>query len=80
MGEKLKGLAVGRQVLCVTHLPQVAAFATTHLVVDREGATARVRPVVGDERVAEITRMLSGLPESERGQDHAIELLALGGR
>jgi DNA repair protein RecN (Recombination protein N) len=80
MGEKLKGLAAGRQVLCVTHLPQVAAFATTHLVVDREGATARVRPVVGDERVAEITRMLSGLPESERGQDHAIELLALGGR
>ncbi|MBT8164458.1 MAG: AAA family ATPase [Acidimicrobiia bacterium] len=80
MGEKLNGLADGRQVLCVTHLPQVAAFATTHLVVDREGATARVRPVVGDERVAEITRMLSGLPESERGQDHALELLALGGR
>ncbi len=80
MGEKLKGLADGRQVLCVTHLPQVAAFATTHFVVDREGATARVRPVVGDERVAEVTRMLSGLPDSERGQEHAIELLALGGR
>jgi len=78
MGRKLKGLAGGRQVLCVTHLPQVAAFAATHLVVDREGATARVRPVVGEERVAEITRMLSGLPESERGQEHAIELLAIG--
>jgi DNA repair protein RecN (Recombination protein N) len=80
MGEKLSGLAEGRQVLCVTHLPQVAAFASTHFVVDREGATARVRPVVGDERVAEIARMLSGLPESLRGQEHAVELLALGGR
>ncbi|MDH3540470.1 MAG: AAA family ATPase [Acidimicrobiia bacterium] len=80
MGEKLRGLAAGRQVLCVTHLPQVAAFATTHLVVDREGATARVRPVVGEERVAEIARMLSGLPESERGQEHAVELMALGGQ
>jgi len=80
MGQKLKGLADGRQVLCVTHLPQVAAFATTHLVVDRQGATAGVRPVVGEERVAEIARMLSGLPESERGQEHAVELLALGGQ
>jgi DNA repair protein RecN (Recombination protein N) len=80
MGQKLKGLADGRQVLCVTHLPQVAAYATTHLVVDREGVTARVRPVVGEERVAEITRMLSGLPESERGQEHALELLAIGAR
>ena len=80
MGQKLQGLADGRQVLCVTHLPQVAAYATTHLVVDREGATARVRPVVGGERVAEIARMLSGLPESERGQEHAIELLAIGAR
>jgi DNA repair protein RecN (Recombination protein N) len=80
MGEKLRGLAAGRQVLCVTHLPQVAAFATTHLVVDREGATARVRPVVGEERVGEIARMLSGLPESERGQEHAVELITLGGQ
>jgi len=78
MGQKLKGLASGRQVLCVTHLPQVAAFAAAHFVVDREGATARVRPVVGEERVAEIARMLSGLPESERGQEHALELLAMG--
>jgi DNA repair protein RecN (Recombination protein N) len=78
MGEKLQGLAAGRQVLCVTHLPQVAAFATTHLVVDREGSTARVRPVIGEERVGEIARMLSGLPESERGQEHAVELIAMG--
>jgi DNA repair protein RecN (Recombination protein N) len=80
MGEKLRGLAAGRQVLCVTHLPQVAAFAATHLVVDRAGATARVRPVVGEERVGEIARMLSGLPESERGQEHAVELITLGGQ
>ncbi|MBT8217351.1 MAG: AAA family ATPase [Acidimicrobiia bacterium] len=79
MGEKLRGLADGRQVLCVTHLPQVAAFATQHLVVERDGATARVRPVVGEERVGEIARMLSGLPDSKRGQQHAGELLELGG-
>ena len=79
MGEKLQGLAAGRQVLCVTHLPQVAAFATTHLVVDREGATARVRPVVGDERVGEIARMLSGAEADRTARKHARELLASHG-
>jgi DNA repair protein RecN (Recombination protein N) len=78
LGRKLKRLAVGRQVLCVTHLPQVAAFADTHLVVERAGAAASVRPVVEVDRIAEIARMLSGLPESERGQEHAEELLRLG--
>jgi DNA repair protein RecN (Recombination protein N) len=77
MGEKLAALAAGRQVLVVTHLPQVAAFAHTHLVVDRDGARAGVRRVDGDDRVAELTRMLGGLPASERGREHAEELLAL---
>lgn len=80
MGEKLAALARGRQVLCVTHLPQVAAHADIHLVVDREGARARVRAVVGDERLPEIARMLSGLPDSERGHEHAAELLTIAGR
>ncbi len=75
MGEKLAALAVGRQVLVVTHLPQVAAFADTHLVVDREGSRASVRRVEGDERLEELTRMLGGLPASERGRDHAAELV-----
>jgi DNA repair protein RecN (Recombination protein N) len=75
MGEKLAALAAGRQVLVVTHLPQVAAFADTHLVVDREGSRAAVRRVQGEERLAELTRMLGGLPPSERGRGHAAELI-----
>jgi DNA repair protein RecN (Recombination protein N) len=81
MGEKLAALAVGRQVLVVTHLPQVAAFADTHLVVDREGSRATVRRVEGEERLGELTRMLGGLPASERGRGHAAELVeAAAGR
>ncbi len=77
LGRKLARLAEGRQILCVTHLPQVAAFAATHYAVDRDGNEATVRLVDGADRVAELSRMLSGLPESERGREHAEELLAL---
>ena len=77
MGEKLARLAAGRQVFVVTHLPQVAAFADGHFVVDRDRDRATVRMVAGEERTAEIARMLGGLPESERGREHADELLAL---
>ncbi len=77
LGRKLASLAEGRQILCVTHLPQVAAFAATHYAVDRDGNEATVRLVDGADRVAELSRMLSGLPESERGREHAEELLAL---
>ncbi|HUG08421.1 MAG TPA: hypothetical protein VMP13_05940 [Acidimicrobiia bacterium] len=77
MGAKLAELATASQVLCVTHLPQVAAHADTHYVVERsvEGAGS-VRAVAGDARVEEITRMLAGLPESEAGRTAAAELLA----
>ena len=77
MGAKLARLAADRQVLCVTHLPQVAAFGDAHFVVDRSGAAATVRMVDGDERLEELSRMLSGLPESERGREHAEELRTL---
>ncbi|MCJ7724939.1 MAG: DNA repair protein RecN [Acidimicrobiia bacterium] len=77
MGRKLADLAVGRQVFVVTHLPQVAAFADAHFVVERTGPTASVRRVEGEARVAELTRMLGGLPESERGRSHAAELIDL---
>lgn len=76
MGSKLAALSVGRQVLCVTHLPQVAAHADAHYVVERTGSAARVRLLSGDDRLAELSRMLGGLPDSERGQLHAAELLA----
>ena len=77
MGEQLASLAGTGQVLIVSHLPQVAAFADRHFVVERNGTSATVRQVVGPERLAEITRMLGGMEESERGRLHAEELLAL---
>ena len=77
LGRKLADLASDRQVLCVTHLPQVAAFADRHYVVQREGNVAGVALVDGESRVAELARMLAGLPESDRGRDAAEELLEL---
>jgi DNA repair protein RecN (Recombination protein N) len=76
MGEKLAALSEDKQVLCVTHLPQVAAHADTHFVVERAASQATIRAVTGDDRLAELSRMLGGLPDSERGQLHAAELLA----
>lgn len=76
LGRKLAKLAQTRQVLCVTHLPQVAAFATRQFVVTREGNRASVRAVEGEDRLRELTRMLAGLPESRQGRNHAAELIA----
>lgn len=76
MGEKLKALAEHRQIVCVSHLPQVAAFADRHIRVDRTGSTAVVEVLAEDDRIRELTRMLSGLSASEPGLDHARELLA----
>jgi len=71
----------GMQVLVVTHLPQVAAFADSHhrvrKSVEAGATTARVDRVVGEERVAELSRMLAGLPGSERAREHAQELLEM---
>lgn len=80
MGRKLADLAQGRQVLCVTHLPQVAAFADSHFVISRSGNEASIRKVEGPERLEELSRMIAGLPESDRGQQAAIELLELSGK
>ncbi|NIA24643.1 MAG: AAA family ATPase [Gammaproteobacteria bacterium] len=80
LGRKLAKLAVNRQVLCVTHLPQVAAFAERHFVVTREGTRARVERVEGEDRLRELSRMLAGLPESKQGQRHAEELIAAAQR
>lgn len=77
LGRKLAGLATHRQVLAVTHLPQVAAYADHHLVVRRNGTETTVMPVTGDERIEELSRMLAGLPHSERGRSHAEELVAM---
>jgi DNA repair protein RecN (Recombination protein N) len=77
MGRKLASLASTRQVLCVTHLPQVAAFADEHYVVRREGVSATIVAVTGDQRTEEVSRMLAGLSSSDKGKQHAEELLAL---
>jgi DNA repair protein RecN (Recombination protein N) len=73
----------GGQVIVVTHLPQVAAFADNHLRVTKvsEGGRTRaeVERVADDARVQELSRMLAGMPDSEVGREHARELLALAG-
>ncbi|MGY1849257.1 MULTISPECIES: DNA repair protein RecN [unclassified Blastococcus] len=83
IGRRLARLARDHQVVVVTHLAQVAAFADTHLVVDKApdtgaGVTATdIRSVDGEDRVRELARMLSGLADSDTGQAHARELLAV---
>ncbi|GMQ94466.1 MAG: DNA repair protein RecN [Acidimicrobiia bacterium] len=77
MGQKLAELAHTRQVICVTHLPQVAAFGSVHYTVERNGTRTTIEEVTGDRRLEEIARMLAGLSESEKGKEHAQELLAL---
>lgn len=72
-------LAPRHQVLCVTHLAQVAAFADAQVAVEKreeDGRTvATARQLDGDERVAELSRMLAGVGESEHARSHAAELL-----
>jgi DNA repair protein RecN (Recombination protein N) len=76
LGRRLAELAAGSQVLCVTHLGQVAAQADAHYAIDRDGAVATVRKVTGEERVGELARMIAGSPQSPAGRRTAQELLA----
>src|SRR6185369_3975043 len=84
IGKRLARLARSHQVLVVTHLPQVAAFADQHLVVakDTGGAvtTSGVRVVADTDRSRELARMLAGLPDSDLGIAHAEELIAVADR
>ena len=76
IGRRLARLARSHQVIVVTHLPQVAAYADSHLVVDSAGnGTSEVRRLDTEQRVAELARMLAGLGESDTGRAHARELL-----
>lgn len=75
IGRRLGRLARTHQVIVVTHLPQVAAYADVHLVVHSDSGASGVRAVTGDERVAELARMMAGLGESDSGRAHARELL-----
>ncbi|WP_068185606.1 DNA repair protein RecN [Mycobacterium sp. UM_CSW] len=77
IGRRLARLARTHQVIVVTHLPQVAAYADVHLVVHSAGpkGTSMVRRASGDDRVAELARMLAGLGDSDSARAHARELL-----
>ena len=81
VGRLLRRLGQDRQVLCVTHLPQVAACADHHLLVckqgDTGGITSNVRTVRGEPRVDEIARMLGGERISDTTRAHAREMLTV---
>ncbi|MGH9557472.1 MAG: DNA repair protein RecN [Terriglobales bacterium] len=79
VGRKLKALARGNQVLCITHLPQIASFADLHYVVEKREAAGRtqtrVRRLSEVERTEELARMLSGARLTETSRRHAEQLL-----
>ena len=81
VGKRLHALAQNAQVIVVTHLPQVAAWADTHFVVRKssDGSVVQsgVSKLAQSERVEEIARMLAGLEESSSAREHAAELLAM---
>jgi DNA repair protein RecN (Recombination protein N) len=79
VGKKLKSLARSNQVLCVTHLPQIATFADQHFVIEKKehGGRTRtsIRPVTGEERTEEVARMLSGAKLTETSRKHAEQMI-----
>jgi DNA repair protein RecN (Recombination protein N) len=79
VGKKLKSLSRGNQVLCVTHLPQIATFADHHYLIEKKDSSGRnrtsVRLISGQERTEEIARMLSGAKLTETSRKHAEQML-----
>jgi len=79
VGKKLKSLERSNQVLCVTHLPQIATFGDQHFVIEKKehGGRTRtsIRPVTGEERTEEVARMLSGAKLTETSRKHAEQMI-----
>ena len=79
VGKKLKALSRGKQVLCITHLPQIASFADHHFLIEKHESGGRtrttVRPLAPEERRSEIARMLSGARVTEASLQNAEQLL-----
>lgn len=79
VGAHLRDLAAGRQVLCITHLPQVAAMAAHHFTIVKDGSRApavtTVTPLSGDGVVEELVRMLGADDGDKAARGHARELL-----
>ena len=84
VGRRLQELGSNRQVLCVTHLPQVASLADLHFriskVTDGKSTRTRVHSLQHDERVEELARMLGGVEITSKTLEHAAEMLAGGSR
>jgi DNA repair protein RecN (Recombination protein N) len=84
VGKKLRELARQDQVLCVTHVPQIAALADRHFLAEKRTARGRtvacVEEIGGAERVAEIARMLAGEDVPDTATKHARALLQAAGK
>jgi DNA repair protein RecN (Recombination protein N) len=82
VGRKLAALARRRQVLCITHLPQIAAFADHHFAVEKATERGRTRSTArqlgAEDRLEEVARMLGGVKVTAEAKKHAEQLLALG--
>jgi DNA repair protein RecN (Recombination protein N) len=83
VGKKLKALSKGNQVVCVTHLPQIATFADHHFLIEKQEAAGRakttVREITGDLRTEEVARMLSGAKLTETSRKHAEQMIKENG-
>jgi DNA repair protein RecN (Recombination protein N) len=83
VGKKLKQLGRIHQVLCVTHLPQIATFADNHFLIEKSevaGCTrTTVKPITGEARTHEIARMLSGARLTEASRRNAAQMLRANG-
>ena len=79
VGKKLKALARSNQVLCVTHLPQIATFADHHYVIEKKASGGRtrttIRLITGEERTEEVARMFSGAKLTETSRKHAEQMI-----
>lgn len=84
IAEKISRVASGSQVLCISHLPQVAAMADTHLLISKVTKGGRTKtsvvPLTDDQKVAEIGRMISGVEITDLTKEHAKELLQLAAK
>jgi DNA repair protein RecN (Recombination protein N) len=80
LARRLARLARTHQVLVVSHLPQIAAYADRHLSVRRSGDDIRVEALEGEDRLAEISRMLAGVESSDLARGHAAELVDMARR
>jgi DNA repair protein RecN (Recombination protein N) len=83
VGKKLKSLTRSNQVLCVTHLPQIATFGDHHYVIEKKESGGRtrtsIRLVTGEERTEEVARMLSGAKLTETSRKHAEQMIKANG-